>query len=145
MFNRILVTMDNSDAMSQSTFEEALILAKQNHARLMLLQVLPPDAAQHSDMDALQSLHKTAKTKGLASDVAQLQGDHNHVICDLANRWGADLIVLGQHDLTQDNPVPTVRFAEQAPCSVLLAQTPDSLHLKASKIEQFATMTQVSC
>jgi nucleotide-binding universal stress UspA family protein len=98
MFNRILVTMDNSDAMSQSTFEEALILAKQNHARLMLLQVLPPDAAHYSDMDALQSFHKTAKTEGLASDVAQLHGDHSHVICDLANRWGADLIVLGQHE-----------------------------------------------
>jgi nucleotide-binding universal stress UspA family protein len=141
MFNRILVTMDNSDAMSQSTFEKALILAKQNHARLMLLQVLPPDVAQHMDMDALQSLHKTAKTEGLASDVAQLQGDHDHVICDLANRWGADLIVLGQHDLVQDRCVPSTQFAEQAPCSVLLAHTPDSLHLKVSKVEQFAMMS----
>jgi nucleotide-binding universal stress UspA family protein len=141
MFNRILVTMDNSDAMSQSTFEKALMLAKQNHARLMLLQVLPPDVAQHMDMDALQSLHKTAKTEGLASDVAQLQGDHDHVICDLANRWGADLIVLGQHDIAQDHCVPSDQFTEQAPCSVLLAHTPDSLHLKASKVEQFAMMS----
>lgn len=141
MFNRILVTMDNSDAVSQSTFEKAMVLAKQNCARLMLLQVLPPDAVQGSDMNVLQSLHNTAKTEGLASDVAQLQGDHSHVICDLANRWGADLIVLGQHDLTQDYPVPTDQFAEQAPCSVLLAQTPDSLHLKASKVEQFAMMS----
>ncbi|NJR37607.1 MAG: universal stress protein [Leptolyngbyaceae cyanobacterium CSU_1_4] len=64
MFNRILVTMDNSDAMSQSTFEKALALAKLNHARLMLLHVLPPNALEHSDLDALQSLHKTAKKSG---------------------------------------------------------------------------------
>lgn len=140
MFNRILVTMDNSDAMSQSTFEKALALAKQNHARLMLLHVLPSNTVEHSDMDALQSFHKTAKTAGLASDVAQLHGDHDHVICDLANRWGADLIVLGQHDLKQNDSAPPVWFAEQAPCSVLLAQTPDSLHLKASRVEQFAMM-----
>lgn len=140
MFNRILVTMDNSDAVSQSTFEKALVLAKQNHARLMLLHVLPPNAIEHSDMDVLQLLHKTAKTEGLASDVAQLQGDHDHVIYDLANRWGADLIVLGQHDSKQ-NDAPPAWFAEQAPCSVLLAQTPDSLHLKASKVEQFAMMS----
>lgn len=141
MFNRILVTMDNSDAMSQSTFEKALILAKENHARLMLLRVLSPNAVlQHLNMDTLQLLHKTAKTEGLASDVAQLHGDHDHVICDLANRWGADLIVLGQHDLTQNASALPNWVAEQAPCSVLLAQTPDSLHLKASKVEQFATM-----
>jgi nucleotide-binding universal stress UspA family protein len=132
--------MDNSDAMSQSTFEKALVLAKQNHARLMLLQVLPPNAAQNLGMDALQLLHKTAKTEGLASDVAQLHGDHDHVICNLANRWGADLILLGQHDLNQNDANPPTQFAEQAPCSVLLAQTPNSLHLKASKVEQFAMM-----
>ncbi len=141
MFNRILVTMDNSDVMSQSTFEKALTLAKQNHARLMLLQVLQPDTVHHLDMDTLQSFHKTAKTEGLASDVAQLHGDHSHVVYDLANRWGADLIVLGQHELAQNHCVLPVQFAEQAPCSVLLAQTPDSLYLKASKVEQFAMMS----
>jgi nucleotide-binding universal stress UspA family protein len=138
MFNRILVTMDNADTMSQSTFEKAMMLAQQHHARLMLLQVLPVDESHHSEphLSALQSFHKTAKNQGLASDVAQLQGDHDHVVCDLANRWGADLIVLGQHET---RPVePPVRFAEQAPCSVLLAQKPDSLHLKASQVEQFA-------
>jgi len=140
MFNRILVTMDNSDTMSQSTFDRALVLAKENHARLMLLHVLPSNAAQHPSMETLQLLHKTAKTEGLASDVAQLYGDHDHVICDLANRWGADLILLGQHDSTQNDSAPPVWFAEQSPCSVLLAQTPNSLHLKASKVEQFAMM-----
>ncbi|NJR37608.1 MAG: universal stress protein [Leptolyngbyaceae cyanobacterium CSU_1_4] len=83
---------------------------------------------------------KLQKNQGLASDVAQLQGDHDHVIYDLANRWGADLIVLGQHDLKQNDLAPPVWFAEQAPCSVLLAQKPDSLHLKASQVEQFAMM-----
>ena len=140
MFNRILVTMDNSDTMSQSTFETALVLAKENHARLMLLHVLPPSAEQHPDMDTLQLLHKTAKTEGLVSDVAQLHGDHEHVICDLASRWGADLIVLGKHDSTQCDSAPPGWFDEQSPCSVLLAQTPNSLHLKASKVEQFATI-----
>ena len=140
MFNRILVTMDNSETMSQSTFDKALVLARENHARLMLLHVLPPNAVQDSDMDTLQLLHKTAKTEGLAADVAQLHGDHDHVICDLANRWGADLILLGQHDSTQNDSAPPVWFAAQSPCSVLLAQTPNALHLKASKVEQFAMM-----
>jgi hypothetical protein len=140
MFNRILVTMDNSEAMNQSTFEKALTLAKQNQARLMLLQVLPSDASpQVNKMDTLQSLHKTAKTEGLASDVAQLSGDHSHVVCDLASRWGADLIVLGQHE--EQSEVCDVPLAEQAPCSVLLAHQPDSLHLKAAgQVEQFALM-----
>jgi nucleotide-binding universal stress UspA family protein len=142
MFNRILVTMDNSEAMSQSTFEKALTLAKQNQARLMLLQVLPSDASSHAEkLDTLQSLHKTAKTEGLASDVAQLSGDHSHVVCDLASRWGADLIVLGQHEERSEVCAAPVPLADQAPCSVLLAQKPDSLHLKtASQVEQFAMM-----
>jgi nucleotide-binding universal stress UspA family protein len=141
MFNRILVTMDNSEVMSQSTFEQALDLARQNHARLMLLQVLPTNAPLHDQMSTLQSLHKTAKTEGLASDVAQLSGDHHHVVCDLANRWGADLIVLGQHDERSEEPYTMpAQLTEQAPCSVLLAHKPDSLHLKASHVERFARM-----
>jgi nucleotide-binding universal stress UspA family protein len=145
MFNRILVTMDNFEAVSPSTFETAMALAKQNHARLMLLQVLPADASPEADeMDSLQSLHKTAKTEGLASDVAQLSGEHDHVVCDVAHRWGADLIVLGQHETpasaSEDDCAPPSWFAEQSPCSVLLAQQPDSLHLKASQVEQFAMM-----
>jgi nucleotide-binding universal stress UspA family protein len=142
MFNRILVTMDNSEAVSPSTFEKAMVLAKQNQARLMLLHVLPPDASQQVDeMDTLHSLHKTAKTEGLASDVAQLCGEHDDVVCDLAHRWGADLIVLGQHDdALQDDCAPPNWVTEQAPCSVLLAHKPDSLHLKASPVEQIALM-----
>jgi nucleotide-binding universal stress UspA family protein len=142
MFNRILVTMDNSEAVSPSTFEKAMALAKQNHARLMLLHVLPTQTPQQTDeMNRLQSLHQTAKTEGLASDVAQLCGEHDHVVCHLAHRWGADLIVLGQHDeALQDDCAPPSWITDQAPCSVLFAHKPDSLHLKASPVEQIAMM-----
>jgi nucleotide-binding universal stress UspA family protein len=75
MFNRILVTMENPDTISPSTFETAVALAKQNQARLMLLQVLTPDGWQGRDMAELKSLRQTAKDQGLASDVAQLLGE----------------------------------------------------------------------
>jgi nucleotide-binding universal stress UspA family protein len=135
MFNRILVTMDHADAISQSTFETAVSLAKANQARLMLLHVLTPDGWEKRDMEGLQSLHQTAKNQGLASDVAQLLGEPDHIICDLASRWGADLIVLGQQDHD-----PQVQLADHAPCSVLIAQQPDSLHYQKSRVEQFAMM-----
>jgi nucleotide-binding universal stress UspA family protein len=139
MFNRILVTMDNSDAINQTTFKTALDLAKRNSARLMLLNVLTPDRWDNQDMDALKELHKTAKREGLASDVAQLIGDPDALIRDMASRWGADLIVLGQpNGKTSQHIQPA--FAKRAPCSVMIAQQPDSLHLQPSQTEQFAMM-----
>jgi nucleotide-binding universal stress UspA family protein len=140
MFNRILVTMDHSHAISQSTFETAVALAQQNQARLMLLHVLTPEGWEKRDSEGLQSLHQNAKNQGLASDVAELLGEPEHIICDLANRWGADLIVLGQQ-CDQELPNTSAfseHFTEHAPCSVLIAQHPSSLHLQQSRLEPLA-------
>lgn len=46
MFQKILVALDLSDT-SNRVFEEALILARANHAKLMLLHVLTPFESQY--------------------------------------------------------------------------------------------------
>jgi nucleotide-binding universal stress UspA family protein len=140
MFNRILVTMEGADAISPSTFETAMALAKQNQARLMLLHVLTPEGWERRDMDELKSLRQTAKDQGLASDVAQLLGEPEHTICDLASRWGADLIVLGCQGEPPTEPSALPAFTEHAPCSVLIAQHPGMLHLQQSRVEQMAAL-----
>lgn len=113
MLNRILIALDSAKN-PQPVFSTALAWAKINGSRLLLLNVLSQsehakkDSAEWqshrvSDLEELRSLSHVANNLGLMADLAQPLGRTGQKICELANQWGADLIILGQPDLATDS------------------------------------------
>ena len=114
MLNRILIALDSAKN-PQPVFSTAIAWAKINDSRLLLLNVLSSqndpttkDSAEWesyrmSDLAELRSLSRIANNSGLMADIAQPLGRTGQKICELANQWGADLIILGQPELTADS------------------------------------------
>jgi K+-sensing histidine kinase KdpD len=128
MFNRILVAM-NKPENTNHVFAQALALSKATQARLMLLHTVSPTEWQKHEtesMETLRSLHHAVAATGSNADIAQLLGEPGQVICDLACRWGADLILMEQQDMKALQS-PTARNVNSyvtatAPCAVLIIQ-----------------------
>jgi nucleotide-binding universal stress UspA family protein len=123
MYTKILAAFDRS-SRGQQVFEAALTLAKANHADLMLLHILSRDAEdnplryspklisyEEADLklrrqewedfvkktyELLESLTKQAIAEGVKAEFRQLEGSPGKTICNFAQEWGADLIVLGR-------------------------------------------------
>lgn len=131
MFNRILVAMDESET-GDRVFEEAISLAKTNRARLMLTYIfLMPSSRyidiperfnsnllsiypKHQDQELLEKAkqhylnrlrlrHKDATSAGVNADVSLLEGDPGRQICNIARKWGADLILIGDRSSTEQD------------------------------------------
>lgn len=117
MFQRILVALDNSD-IGRAVFEQALQLAEKTHARLMLLHVLSDaevgyptgqnldshldqwDECKQQGLTLLRSHQQTASQAGVETEILQTPGAAPTMICNFAKHWGADLIVVGQRELS---------------------------------------------
>lgn len=125
MLYKILVAVDDS-FMNRAVFEEALDLARQTGASLMLLHVMTPEERNHPELprsyipyyypiitDELlqqyQAEWEVAESRGLellrslaqeatgvAVEFTQNMGDPGRVICEVAKDWGATLIVTGR-------------------------------------------------
>jgi nucleotide-binding universal stress UspA family protein len=126
MFEKIFVALDDSVNRSL-VFQDALTLAKSNHAALLLFHVLSTNERDRSPMTALipytysatreelvrqyqeqrkqaeqrglaelHSLAETAQASGIQVRYRQMVGDPSHLICQQAERWGADLLVVGR-------------------------------------------------
>jgi nucleotide-binding universal stress UspA family protein len=124
MIRKILVAVDDSEA-SKQVFSQALSLAKMTQASLMLLHVLSPDEESYPimpklsyypggyddvqqvylkewevyekrSMELLRSLATEATNAHINHEFTQLQGSAGRRICELANTWEADLIVVGR-------------------------------------------------
>jgi len=109
MLDRILIALDNAKN-PQPVFATAIAWAKINHSRLLLLNVLSNQihnaethseewSYQVSDLEELRSLSQVVNNVGLMADIAQPLGHVGKKICEIANSWGADLIILGQPEL----------------------------------------------
>ena len=116
MYKRILVPIDGSPA-SQSGLNEALLLAKQDKARLRLLHVVgvfiatPALAGGRYVDDIPKTLHESGRKilknaealvgrHRIVVDTAMLDtvgGRAADVIVEHAKKWRADLIVIGTH------------------------------------------------
>jgi nucleotide-binding universal stress UspA family protein len=152
MFNRILVAIDGSEA-GDRVFEEALSLAKANQARLMLMHVFLIPAANRSSqsnnfsenclindlniqekekwakakqhcLESLRIRHKDVISAGINADVSLLEGDPGRQICDAARKWGADLILMGQRGLSEQEEKLMASAS-----NYLLHHAPCSMHL----------------
>lgn len=150
MFSRILVAMDDS-AEGDHIFEEALSIAKMTNARLMLMHVLSaaevecldvygsvlersPDrynsrtdqwetARQHC-LEILRTRHMAMCDAGISADIGLPAGNPGYQICEMAQKWGADLILLGRRGLTDqdDYLINSVSnyVLHHAPCAILV-------------------------
>jgi nucleotide-binding universal stress UspA family protein len=116
MYKRILVPLDGSPA-AQRGLKEALSLAKQNEARMQLLHVVgmfistPVLAGDRYVEDIPKALHAAGEAilnkaealvrkQGVAVDIAMLdiaRGRAADAIVEQAEKWRADLIVIGTH------------------------------------------------
>lgn len=143
MFERILVALDNSTS-SHSLFNTALTLAKTTHARLMLLHVLSDEEIGYPNIrdlpdhlerwensktegrSLLRSRQATAIAAGIETEIAQPSGISGSTICQVAQDWQADLIVLGHRGLSGLNEAirgsVSNHVIHYAPCSVLMVQ-----------------------
>lgn len=143
MFQKILVALDSSK-LGKYVFEEALSLAKETRASLMLLHVLSDaevgnlelkNLDEHLDhwelyrqqgLELLKSSSAIASEAGVSAEFTQIPGSAPAEICALAKSWKADLIVVGHRGLSglQDLFVGSVSnyVIHYAPCSVWTVQ-----------------------
>ena len=82
-------------------------------------------------VELLQNLAETATEKKINTEYTQLSGNPGRAICELANNWSADLIVVGSRGLKglKEMFLGSVSnyVTHHAPCSVLIVrQTIDS-------------------
>lgn len=124
-YKKILVALDDSP-LGQQVFEQALALAKQNGANLMLFhsilidnQTLTPYISLYNEQLAefsyamreqldkeiekvrhwLDNYAKIAEAQQITAEWDCKIGEPGRWIRDLANSWNADLIVLGRRGL----------------------------------------------
>lgn len=116
MYQRILVALDGS-ATSESALKEALTLGREGGAELLLLHVmeevmprLEPDvwvdvaditeAVKQSSLALLEKARAASSAAGVevATRLENAQGRRiGDAVADVAEEWGADLVVVGSH------------------------------------------------
>lgn len=156
MINKILVAVDHCEH-NQDVFDTAVSLAKTSKANLMLLHILSPKESEYpmlpvdtyypiveeidyeryhqqfaeyeqKGLKFLQNLRETATAQGIDPEYTQLEGNPGRMICELANNWSADLIVVGSRGLKglKEMFLGSVSnyVTHHAPCSVLIVRQP---------------------
>jgi nucleotide-binding universal stress UspA family protein len=147
MLYKILVALDDS-SLNRLVFNEAVDLARQTGASLMLLHVRTPEesyipyyypiitdkllqqyearweADENRELEMLRSL--AGEAPEVAIEFTQNMGDPGRVICNLAKDWGANLIVTGRRGKTGLTELfmgsVSNYVTHHAPCSVLVVQ-----------------------
>ena len=154
MYNKILVAGDNS-AIAEQVIEVALTLAKAVDGQLMLLNVLSQNAedspvsfapyASSYSIDLIEkfkeewkqyqqeSLHKLeawtqkAQEINIKAELRQANGNPGPIICDIANEWEADLIIIGRrgHSMASEIILGSVSsyVIHRSHCSVHIVQS----------------------
>ena len=155
MINKILVAIDRSER-NKSVFNAAVSLAQTTEATLMLLHTLSEEESEYPilptyayypmldksnydlykerlaeykqwGLDFLQDLTARATEAGVESQYTQLSGNPGRTICELANNWSADLIVIGSRGLKglKEMFLGSVSnyVTHHAPCSVLIVRS----------------------
>ena len=140
MLNKILVAIDLSNT-NKSVFDAALFLAQTTHAKLILLQIIPPAPEDESltsayeepwqqieqrGLNILRSLAQEATTLGVNVEFTQDFGRPGRTICNLAQTWSVDLILVGSRGLTgiKEMFLGSVSnyVTHHAPCSVFIVR-----------------------
>ncbi|MEM7594971.1 MAG: universal stress protein [Cyanobacteria bacterium P01_A01_bin.83] len=156
MINKILIAVDRSPN-NKLVFDTAVSLAKTIGAELMLLHILSPKESDHpiappytyypiveknnyetyqreyakyeqQGLEFLRNLSDRALAAGVAPEFTQLAGNPGSMICELADNWSADLILVGSRGLRglKEMFLGSVSnyVTHHASCSVLIVRQP---------------------
>ena len=140
MFGKILTAIDNS-TLGLQVFNEALALAKICNANLLLLHVLSDEEIGYPDVHnltdhldrwetsklnglrLLEAHQKTAIDAGIKTGITQTPGTSGRTICEIAEGWQADVIIVGHRGLSGLKELVhgsvSNYLVHHAPCSVL--------------------------
>jgi nucleotide-binding universal stress UspA family protein len=135
-FQRILVAIDTS-SQAQIVFEQAIELAKKDSASLMVFYGIDLAAKRtyateiglktQEAQELLQVYQQKAKDQGVTIEISHRPGQPGESICNLAQSWKADLIVLGRRGYKGITEVllgsVSNYVVHHAPCSVLIVQS----------------------
>jgi len=155
MFEKILVSIDSSER-SKKVIDEAANLTKATSAKLMLLHILSYDeenspymptilgdypvmnstfieqikreqlAYENQGLEMLKSHIEKLAHQGINAEFSQNYGYPGRTICQVANNWGADLIIAGRRGHSGLNELllgsTSNYILHHAPCSVLIIQ-----------------------
>jgi nucleotide-binding universal stress UspA family protein len=132
MLSKIAVATDGSDT-AQLAVNAAFDMARRFGAAVVILTASRPDSGGSDTWASTSAVHaervladaeEAAAEQGLACSSAMLEGDPGEVIVTLAERHGADLVVvgsLGMHRRILGSVPNTV--THKAPCSVFVVKT----------------------
>lgn len=137
-FERILVAIDGSP-ISEKVFEQAIALADKNVGQLLIFHGVEFSSPGHVTISSavlekqteqakalIQSYADKAEKQGVSVAFNYYAGDPGVNICDLAQSWKADLIVLGRRGLKGLAELiagsVSNHVVHHAPCSVLVVQ-----------------------
>lgn len=134
-FKRILVAVDTSP-QAPMVFEQALEFAKKESASLMLFHCVElgakltyPSAIKEKTQkgeELVQSYQQKAQEQGITIESISQVGEAGKAICNLAESWGADLIMMGRRGCKGLTEVilgsVSNHVVHYAPCSVLVFQ-----------------------
>lgn len=154
MIDKILVAVHSQH--NKYVFDSAVSLAKTTNATLMLLHILSESEADYPilptytyypivddreydiyqqqiaeyrqrGLDYLQNLTQEAIANGVNAEYTQLSGNPGRMICELADNWSADLILVGSRGLKGLKEIflgsVSNYVTHHAPCSVLIVRT----------------------
>ncbi|WP_138506466.1 universal stress protein [Nostoc sp. PA-18-2419] len=137
-FKKILVAVNDSPATAK-VFAKALELAQTDAAELMIghsielasssqvtVNLIELEMQTQQAQSLLEVYYQKAKKQGILAEFSYQTGDPGTNICDLAQSWGADLIVLGRRGLKGFAELfagsVSNHVVHHARCSVLVVQ-----------------------
>ncbi len=137
-FKRILVAVDKSPQGS-GVFEQALALAKKDSAILMIFNgielaakrtyLLEIEEKTEEAKILVENYQQKAQDQGVLAEATYQPGDAGKSICELAESWKADLIIVGRRGYKGLTAVLLGSVSNyvvyHAPCSVLVIQGED--------------------
>ncbi len=125
MFEKVLLPIDQSREALE-TSGKALEFARSHGSRLIILSVIQPDRPAMQDIDSVSSLLEKAREQvvnaGIPCEILERQGKPAFVICDVADEFNVDLIIMGTRGINIDGDVESTaaRVIQLSPCPVLV-------------------------
>jgi nucleotide-binding universal stress UspA family protein len=122
MYKKVLIATDGSVTAGHAA-EVGMDVAKASGAEALLLHVGDPKDGKK----VLAQAEKSFANSGLAVSTVSVSGDPADMICEVAERENADLIVVGNKGMTGAKrfllgSVPN-QVSHHSPCNVLIVKT----------------------